>query len=209
MFTGIVETVGEVVRSRSKGKEGRRIELALDELPDGDTSAGASISINGICLTVAEFDSDGLTFDVSGETLEKTTLGEWSRGRMVNLEASLGAGDPVGGHFVTGHVDGTARVEEIRRGEEFTDLTIRPDRDFLPFLAPKGSVALDGVSLTVNQVNQGKVSIRLVPHTLQVTNLSERTPGDLMNLEVDVIARYLYNFKQFDDLNEFVPDWQN
>lgn len=200
MFTGIVEGTG-TVRSR-RGQPGEGVRLAIDSgevLPREQRRPGASISVDGICLTVSERTPDGFEVDASGETLDRTTLENWRVGRTVNLEPSLEAGEPIGGHFVTGHVDDTVRIDSFRSRGEYHRLTVVFNRDLRPFLAPKGSVTLDGMSLTVNRVEGTQFTVRIVPHTLDVTSLSERNPGDELNLEVDVLARYLYNFSLHSD----------
>lgn len=158
----------------------------LDEIP-----AGASIACSGACLTVVDKGKDWFAADVSAETLSKTTLGTWATGTPVNLERPLKMGDELGGHLVTGHVDTTALVlSREREGDSWRFLFEVPE-DFARFVASKGSVALDGVSLTVNEVEGNRFGVNIIPHTAEVTTFGQRQPGERVNLEIDLLARYL------------------
>ena len=156
---------------------------------------GASICHDGVCLTVTSVQPDGAgsryTLDVSNETLSLTTLGQWAAGRAINLERALKAGDELGGHIVSGHVDGIARIADIRADGDSRRLTFEAPQALAPFIAPKGSVALDGTSLTVNEVDGARFGINLIPHTLTVTTWGRKKPGDLVNIEIDPLARYV------------------
>ncbi len=194
MFTGIVTDVGEVL-ARSGGVFTVRSSYAADGI-----ALGASISHDGCCLTVTNVVADGTgsryTLDVSNETLSKTTLGEWQPGRRVNLERALKAGDELGGHIVSGHVDGTARLVDLRPDGDSRRLTFEVAPEIARYIAPKGSVALDGTSLTVNEVadlagGTARFGVNLIPHTLTVTTWGSKKPGDRINLEIDPLARYL------------------
>jgi len=194
MFTGIVTDVGEVIARRG-GVFTIRSGYAADGI-----ALGASIAHDGCCLTVTDVRTDGTgsryTLDVSNETLSKTTLGEWQSGRRINLERALRAGDELGGHIVTGHVDGTALIVEMRPDGDSRRLTFEVPSALGPYIAPKGSVALDGTSLTVNEVDDvsggtTRFGINLIPHTLTVTTWGSKKPGDRVNLEIDPLARYL------------------
>ena len=192
MFTGIIGDVGEVVAVSPRGA-GVRARIACRY--DVETIAlGASIACAGPCLTVVETGRrDGVgTFDVeaSSETLARTTLGKWRPGTRVNLERALRAGDELGGHIVTGHVDGVALIEERRDEGGMARLVVRAPSNLSRYIAEKGSVALDGTSLTVNAVEGDTFSVLLIPHTLGVTTWGERRAGDQLNLEVDLMARY-------------------
>jgi riboflavin synthase len=162
---------------------------------------GASIAHDGCCLTVTSLKAEGAgsvyTLDVSNETLSKTTLGAWQAGTRVNLERSLKAGDELGGHIVTGHVDGVAEIIDIRADGDSRRFTIRPPAEFIRFIAAKGSVALDGTSLTVNEVDATTFGLNLIPHTLAVTTWGDRRVGDRLNLEIDPLARYVARLLQF------------
>ena len=195
MFTGIISDVGTVRRIRP-GPD-TRMEIATTFDP-GEIAIGASIACSGVCLTVVEAGrADGtgwFAFEVSPETLRCTTLGEWVAGRRVNLERALRVGDELGGHMVSGHVDGIAEVSrrEAAAGDGGSiRLTIRAPRDLSRLIAPKGSVALDGVSLTVNDCAGTDFTVNVIPHTLGHTTLGEAAAGSRLNLEVDVIARYV------------------
>jgi riboflavin synthase len=166
------------------------VRLAF-EAPLEGLSLGESVSVSGACLTVVEFRAGGFDADVTVETLERTTLGRLVPGDAVNLERALRTGDRLGGHFVSGHVDGVAEVRGIERAGEALDVSVGAERALLRYVATKGSVALDGVSLTVNAVSNDAFSIMLIPHTLLVTTLGSMKPGRLLNLEVDLVARYV------------------
>jgi riboflavin synthase len=187
MFTGLVECIG-VLRGRSPRGPGMRLGF---EAPLEGLSLGESVSVSGACLTVVGTQSDGFEVDVTVETLERTTLGRHSPGDRVNLERAVRAGDRLGGHLVQGHVDGIAEVLHTERADEALDVRIGCTPSLLRFVATKGSVALDGVSLTVNAVESRFFSVMLIPHTLAVTTLDEMTPGRALNLEVDLVARYV------------------
>lgn len=187
MFTGIVTHLGTVKSVRPTDK-GVRVEIAaaLGVLP-----LGASVACSGVCLTVVESDGAALAADVSAETLSKTTLGDWEVGRRINLERPLKVGDELGGHFVLGHVDGVATVTERRAEGESTRLTVAAPPALARFLAPKGSVTLDGVALTINEVAGASFGVNLIPHTERVTTLGEARAGARLNLEIDPLARYV------------------
>jgi riboflavin synthase len=194
MFTGIVTDVGEILAVLRHGDGLHRLKIACSyrRASIGD---GASIACSGVCLTVvAAGEEDGRTWfaaDAAAETLAVTTVGRWRHGTRINLERALKAGDELGGHIVAGHVDGVA---ELTAREDLTDmarLTLRAPRELARFIARKGSVALDGVSLTVNDVAQESFSVLVIPHTLKVTTLGTLAVGELLNLEVDLVARYV------------------
>jgi riboflavin synthase len=195
MFTGIVTDVGRVTRVDERN-DVRRIAIACGY--DGESIAiGASIACNGICLTVVGREADkagnGCTFDVEAapETLSVTTAQDWAVGSPINLERSLRLGDELGGHMVSGHVDGLATIVAREDYSETTKLTFAAPHDLARFIAPKGSVALDGTSLTVNGVDGDRFDCLFIPHTLKVTTWGTRQVGDRINLEVDTIARYV------------------
>jgi riboflavin synthase len=189
MFTGIVTAVGRVVERR-----GGRFVIASAYPADG-IALGASIAHDGCCLTVTALRPDGpgsiYELDVSNETLARTTLGDWQAGRQVNLERSLKAGDELGGHLVSGHVDAVGEIVAIREDGESRRFTFRVPDELAAFIAPKGSVALDGTSLTVNEVEGATFGVNLVPHTLTVTTWGRKQPGDRVNVEIDLLARYV------------------
>ena len=187
MFTGIVEQTGVL---KVSGPHGPSYRLAVTtEL--GELVAGESIAVNGACLTVAHITRDGFTADVSPETVRATTLGTLRVGARLNLERALRLNDRLGGHLVTGHVDGIAGVERIEDTGASRKVTFNAPDHVTPLLAPKGSVALDGVSLTVNSVQGCRFDIMLVPFTLRHTTLSQLSPGRELNIEADLLARYV------------------
>jgi riboflavin synthase len=193
VFTGIVTDVGEVVSAEDRAEGLRRLVIASRY--DADTiDIGASIACSGVCMTVVETakrgNRDTFSVDAAAETLRLTTVGRWQAGVRINLERSLKMGDELGGHLVSGHVDGLA---ELVTREDLTDmarLTFRVPKPLAKFIAQKGSVSLDGVSLTVNEVTADTFSVLLIPHTLSVTTFGALKAGDSVNLEVDVMARY-------------------
>ena len=189
MFTGLVETIGEVVSvERTAGALRLRVDLkgAAEGVAPGD-----SVNLGGACQTVARIDGTTAAFDTVAETLARTTLGSWGPGTAVNIERSLRPGDRLGGHFVAGHVDGTGRVvENGERGGGWV-LRVEPPAELLPEIAPKGSIAIDGVSLTVVEAGPGGVSIALIPTTLARTTLGRLKAGDRVNLETDLLAKYV------------------
>jgi riboflavin synthase len=195
MFTGLITDVGEVT-----ARDGGRFRIRSN-YPAAEIAVGASIACSGVCLTATSIEPvDGgcvFTVDVSNETLSKTTLGAWQAGTPVNLERSLTAGSELGGHVVTGHVDGKARITDIRAdGDSQRFLFDAPDNLGM-YSAPKGSVALDGTSLTVNEVAGHTFGVNLIPHTLQVTTWGNRRIGDAVNLEVDLFARYIARLLEY------------
>ena len=189
VFTGLVQAVGSIARL-TPVQEGRRLAVDVMLAPE-HRKLGASIAVNGACLTVVTDAEHTLEFDVGFETLDKTTLGELAAGGKVNIEPSLRIGDPLGGHLVSGHVDGVGRVTHTTSRGDALQVHIAAPPELHRFIAPKGSICVDGVSLTVNAVDPQGFEIGLVPHTLQATTFSTLTPGVRVNLEVDQVARYL------------------
>ncbi|HQW81360.1 MAG TPA: riboflavin synthase [Pseudomonadota bacterium] len=190
MFTGLVEATGRVAALIAQGGD-VRLRIDSDALGLDDVLLGDSIAVNGVCLTVVTFDAQGFEADVSTETLSRTTLGSWTVGRRINLEKSLRFGDRVGGHLVSGHVDGVGRVVSIEADVRATRWRFAVPRTLSRFIAEKGSVAVDGVSLTVNAVADEHFEVALIPHTQTVTAFSDTGVGSGVNLEVDLLARYL------------------
>ena len=188
MFTGIITDIGRVRRLRM----GALAELTIATRFDTKTIAiGASIACSGACLTVIAVEEGAFTVEASTETLACTTIGGWGEDTSVNLEQSLRLGDELGGHLVSGHVDGLATIVERRPEAQSVRFTFAAPEALMPFIAPKGSVSLDGVSLTVNEVEGNRFGVNIIPHTLACTSLSEARPGQQMNLEIDMIARYV------------------
>lgn len=189
MFTGLIADVGRV-RAREGAPDSARFEVETD-FPVAGIAIGASIACSGACLTVVEKGEGWFAVDVSAETMDKTTLGDWRAGRRVNLERAMKLGDELGGHIVSGHVDGVAEIVARAADGAATRFTIRPPAELLRFIAPKGSVTLDGVSLTVNEVGFDSFGVCIIPHTAAMTTFGELKPGDRVNLEVDMLARYV------------------
>ena len=194
MFTGIIQAIGHVSATEPRGGDLRMTfdAAALAERVDAARLAsGESIAVSGTCLTVVEFNGSRFSADLSRETLSLTTLGGLRAGDRVNLEAALRAGDPLGGHLVSGHVDGIAVVTALHNEGRSLRVELEAPMDLARYIAPKGSVALDGVSLTVNAVQESRFRINLIPHTLELTTLGDLVVGRRLNLEVDQLARYL------------------
>jgi riboflavin synthase len=193
VFTGIVTDVGELFASEARAEGLRRLSIACAYDVDG-IDLGASISCAGVCLTVVGKGRPGnrnvFDVDAAAETLAMTTVGHWSVGSAINLERALKIGDELGGHIVSGHVDGLARLMRREDLPDMARLTFRAPSPFARFIAQKGSVALDGVSLTVNSVDGDMFSVLIIPHTLTVTTIGRLREGDNVNLEVDQMARY-------------------
>ena len=189
MFTGLIQDIGTVTDVQAHGP-GRRITFET-KIDVRKMSRGASVSCAGVCLTIVDKTPNGFVVDVSAETLAVTNLGDWVIGTRVNLEPSLHLGDEIGGHFVFGHVDGLAVVKEIRAEGDHTRLKIAVPENLAPFIASKGSVSLDGISLTVNAVEGAVFGVNIIPHTLTHTTLGQRKPGDTLNMEIDMLARYV------------------
>lgn len=188
MFTGIITDVGRVRQLDKRGDLRARIGSGYDM---AGVDIGASIACDGVCLTVVDKGEDWFDVDISAETVSKTNLEHWAEGRRVNLERALKVGDELGGHIVSGHVDGLAKVVDIRDEGDSTRVTLRAPEALARFIAPKGSVALNGTSLTVNEVTGCDFGINFIPHTKQVTTWGDVAMGDAVNLEIDTLARYV------------------
>ncbi|WP_375262906.1 riboflavin synthase [Palleronia sp.] len=193
MFTGLIGDVGEVLEVEMRGDMRARIGCSW---PAGDIPMGASIACDGICLTVISTGTEPREWfdvEISAETLSRTNIGAdgWLVGRRVNLERSLRVGDELGGHIVSGHVDGVARIVSVRDEGDSTRYTFEAPAELERFIAPKGSIALNGTSLTVNEVEGARFGVNLIPHTKKVTTWGDAAEGDLVNLEVDTVARYV------------------
>ena len=188
MFTGIVTDMGEIRQLEQRGDLRARIGTDYDM---NGVDIGASIACDGVCLTVVTKGADWFDVDVSAETVSKTNLGAWAVGRRVNLERALRVGDELGGHIVSGHVDGLAEVVEVRDEGDSTRVSLRAPEVLARFIAPKGSVALNGTSLTVNEVEGVVFGINFIPHTKEVTTWGRVAKGDQVNLEIDTLARYV------------------
>jgi riboflavin synthase len=193
MFTGITTDIGDVIETRQQAEGLRRLRIACS-YDRAAIAIGASIACSGVCLTAVEIGEQGgrtwFAADAAAETLRMTTAGRWQQGTRLNLERSLKVGDELGGHIVAGHVDG---IVELARREDLPDmarLTFKAPAPLMRFIAQKGSVALDGVSLTVNEVARDTFAVLIIPHTLRVTTFGAVKAGDLVNIEIDLMARY-------------------
>lgn len=195
MFSGLVETKTAVIRVVNE-QGGIRLIIERPETFE-DISLGDSIAIQGCCLTVVSFDEKSLSFQAGAETLSKTTLGQLNGGSLVNVERSLQLGDRIGGHLVTGHVDGVGKVVERRNSADWSDLVFEAAPSLMAQMANKASITVDGVSLTLVQVTDSTFSVALIPHTLQVTTLGQLKAGDAVNLETDLLAKYVARQLQF------------
>ncbi|MCF6232310.1 MAG: riboflavin synthase [Rhodobacteraceae bacterium] len=194
MFTGIVTDIGVVQELEQPGDLRVRIGTGYDT---GTIDIGASIASDGVCLTVIALGGDWYDVQVSGETLSATTCGGWVVGRRVNLERAMRVGDELGGHIVSGHVDGVAEVIEIVEEGDSTRVNLRAPESLARFIAAKGSVALNGVSLTVNDVVGNTFGINFIPHTKEVTTWGDVALGDMVNLEIDTLARYVARLAEY------------
>ncbi|RDE05850.1 riboflavin synthase [Sphingomonas aracearum] len=197
MFTGIVTDIGTVTRIETPGDTRVTVETAYDT---GAIDLGASVACSGVCLTVVDKGPHWLAFDVSGETISRTAAEQWREGRRLNLERALKLGDELGGHIVTGHVDGIGTVVALAEEGGSTRVTVSAGPEIAPYVAPKGSVTLDGISLTVNSVEDTAegvaFGVNIIPHTAEVTTFADLNVGRQINIEIDVLARYLQRMRQ-------------
>ncbi|MGN6314507.1 MAG: riboflavin synthase [Rhodanobacteraceae bacterium] len=190
MFTGIIQCTGTLARSEPRGGD-LRLAIAAPAMDFSDVALGDSISVSGVCLTVVELGGQTFAADVSNETLALTTLGALRGGDAVNLEKALRLSDRLGGHLVSGHVDGVGRIVSIEPDARSHRWLIEAPTELARYIAAKGSICVDGVSLTVNTVENARFSVNLIPHTVEVTTFAQRKPGDRVNLEADMMARYI------------------
>lgn len=192
MFTGLIETIGAVA---SVEKTGNGIRLSLSPLTDLEVNPGDSIAVNGVCLTVTNpgrgVACKAPTFDISPETVRSTNLGELKTGDQVNLERALKLSDRLGGHIVTGHVDGVGVIRDKRQAGEYTFYTFESSPEILKYVVNKGSAAVDGISLTVVETDNKSFSVAIIPHTLKATNIGSKSVGNKVNIEVDIIGKYV------------------
>jgi riboflavin synthase len=192
VFTGIIETVGHVAAIDSQSEKTR---FAIDAPAVTDAlPIGASVAVNGTCLTVVAVTGGQIVFEAVRETLDRSSLGDLRTGSRVNLERAMRADGRLDGHIVQGHVDGTGRVRAIERQGDDVRFAVDCDPEFAALLVPKGSIAIDGVSLTLVQVEDASFDVALIPHTLVATNLADRKPGDRVNLEADVLGKYVQKY---------------
>ena len=197
MFTGLIQAVGRIAQIE-EGEQDIRLRIETGKLPLAEVALGDSIATSGVCLTVTELPGDGYWADVSPETLSLTSLGTKSVGDPVNLETSLTLNTPLGGHLVSGHVDGVGQIEEMIEDARFWRVKVAAPENLARYIAMKGSICVDGTSLTVNQVDGASFELTIIPQTWEETVFSEYQVGSPVNLEVDVIARYLERLSQFE-----------
>ncbi|MCW0232701.1 MAG: riboflavin synthase [Ferrovibrio sp.] len=194
MFTGIITDIGSVVARETRGDTHFRIRTRYET---ASIDIGASIACAGVCLTVVQKGADWFAVDVSAETLSRSTLGNWKEGTTINLERSLKVGDELGGHIVSGHVDGVGEVVSTKAEGESLRIDFRAPAGLAGFIAEKGSITVDGASLTVNGIDGVVFGVNLIPHTQQVTTLGKLKAEDRVNLEIDVLARYVARLQQW------------
>lgn len=192
MFTGIIEETGTIKSVKWDGKSAVIVIHAL-KIPD-DIKVGDSINTNGVCLTVTSFDSKEFSADVMAETMRKTNLKELKPGSKVNMERALRLNDRFGGHFVSGHIDGTGIITELKKEDNATWVTIKTNESVLKYIVFKGSVSIDGISLTVAEVSNNRFKVSIIPHTIQETTLMTKNTGDKVNIECDLIGKYVEKF---------------
>jgi len=192
MFTGLVEGVGQITELTPQGS-GFLIRIKISFNLKG-TKVGDSIAVDGVCLTVVQLEPQAFRAQLSPETISRTTFKLKKVGDLVNLERALKLGDRLGGHLVTGHVDGVGAIKRIAKMGDYTLIEISIPKDLIQYLVPKGSIAVDGISLTINEVLEDAIRLMIIPHTLAVTTLGVKKVGDLVNLEVDVIAKMVHRF---------------
>ena len=200
MFTGIVEEVGRIITADRKGNSARlkiEAEKVLEDIKIGD-----SIAVNGICLTVTSFGKNYFTADVMHETLRRSSIGEAAAGSPVNLERAMAANGRFGGHIVTGHIDGTGTITQVKRDDNAIWYTIMAEASLMKYIVEKGSIAIDGISLTVAKRSDKDFSISMIPHTAKETILSQKKAGDVVNLENDIIGKYVEQLLQYDKKEE-------
>ena len=189
MFTGIIEETGKI-RTITKGAGSVRLTVVAGKVLE-DLKIGDSINTNGICLTVVSFDKDSFTTDVMQETMRRTNLGHLNNGHNVNLERALRLNDRLGGHILSGHIDGTGTIKRIWKEDNAIWLTVYADGSLMKYIVEKGSVALDGISLTVARVDDSSFDVSVIPHTHVVTTIFQKKAGDTLNIECDLIAKYI------------------
>lgn len=189
MFTGLIEEIGEI-KSIQKGAKSARITIKATKIVEG-TKIGDSISTNGVCLTVTDFDKNGFSVDVMAETIRSSNLGKLKPGSTVNLERALRASDRLGGHIVSGHIDGVGTIVELLKEDNATWVSVDTTVDILKYIVHKGSITIDGISLTVAYVDEKKFKVSIIPHTKGETTLLDKNVGDEVNLESDMLAKYV------------------
>ncbi len=203
MFTGIIEEIGQIRRLSLAGSSGE-IGIRAKRVLEG-TKIGDSIAVNGICLTVTALRPDGFTADVMAETVRRSSLKASGAGDLVNLERAMAADGRFGGHIVSGHIDGTGRIRSVRKEENAVWITIETPQEILRLIVEKGSICIDGISLTVAAVSEGAFQVSVIPHTGEETTLLGKSPGDIVNLENDVVGKYVEKLLGFGQKEENAP----
>jgi len=194
MFTGIIEEIG-IVKSVKKGAKSFSMLITADVVAS-DLRPGDSVNTNGVCLTVTAAGHEGFTVDVMPETMQRTNLGSLKTGSLVNLERALQLSSRLGGHMVSGHIDGTGVIRQIKKDDNAVWITVKASAEILRYLIAKGSVSLDGISLTVVHADEVSFDVSLIPHTMALTTLRDRKPGDMLNIECDMVAKYIEKFTE-------------
>lgn len=204
MFTGLIETVGSITKVLPRGNY--RVLTVDSDLPGGEIVVGESIACNGACLTVVEKSAARFTVEMSQETAARTAAGRFDSGAKLNLERALRVGDRLGGHFVSGHIDGVGRIDRLQQIGDSWEIGIGFDPQFDSWVIEKGSIAIDGISLTINDCHNGWLSVNVIPHTWRGTNLADRNIGDPVNLEFDLIGKYVAKMKAPDQSGGLTVD---
>ena len=206
MFTGIIEEIGTVISINNK-KNNKEFIIKIEKMFH-DVNIGDSISVNGVCLTVTEINNQEINFDIVNETLEKSNLGSLLVGSNVNLERALSLSSRFNGHILQGHVEGVGVIVDYKKHKKEVRISIGIDPSLLVYCIPKGSIAFDGISLTIAKINNNIIEVSLIPHTLKHTNLSNKKIGDSVNIETDIISKYIYQFisenKNYEDINSIL-----
>lgn len=211
MFTGLIEEVGQI-KQISKKTDGVNLTVRCSKVIEG-TKIGDSIAVNGVCLTVVNIDRDSLAFEVSQETLKRSNISNLKVMEPVNLERAMIAGGRFGGHIVQGHIDTTGYIISIKPAVNHTELSIQIPTSYTDYVIEKGSIAIDGISLTINYIKENNIYLNIIPHTLENTNLKFRKVGDLVNLEFDILGKYVvetmkrYGFSKENKLKNLLENW--
>ena len=207
MFTGIVERIGTIISIDSENNFGKEFIVSINDMFD-DISIGESISVNGVCLTVKKKKENLIYFDVINETLEKSNLGDLSIGSKLNLERALCVSSRLNGHILQGHVEAVGVIVDYKKNKKEVLMSVAIDPSLLPYCIPKGSIAFDGISLTIAKINKSIIEVALIPHTLNNTNLQNKEIGDSINVETDIIGKYIVRFisenENYEDINSML-----
>jgi len=205
MFTGLIEEVGTI---RELRRSGNRYEMTVNaRTVTGDINIDDSISVNGVCLTVVDFSDTYFKVQIVQQTIQKSALENYSAGDRVNLERAMAAGDRFGGHFVQGHIDGTGEVADWQRSQDDIRLRVQLGDDLMRFCMDQGSICIDGVSLTIAGIQAGLLEVALIPHTMKMTTLGERKSGDRVNIEVDILSKYVFRHQHPENESGMTMEW--